>query len=167
MLTILRLSHRIKRDERVSTHCALVARAFGADKLIYYGQKDENLENSIKKVSKQWGGTFKIKYEKNWKKTIENFKGKKIHLTIYGESIKKKIKEIRKNKNILIIIGGKKVPGEIYNLADYNIAITNQPHSEIAALSIFLHEYFQGKEKTFKGKLKIIPQKKGKKIQKL
>lgn len=167
MITILRLGHRIKRDERVSTHCALVARAFGADKLIYSGQKDENLENSVKKVYKQWGGKFKIEHKRDWKKIIKKFKGTKIHLTVYGELIKKKIKEIRKNKNILVIIGGKKVPGEIYNLADYNIAITNQPHSEIAALSIFLHEYLQGKEKIFNGKLKIIPQKRGKKIQKL
>ena len=64
------------------------------------------------------------------------------------------------------MIGGEKVPGEVYGLADYNIAVTNQPHSEVAALAVFLHEYFSGKEldKKFRGRLKIVPQAAGKKI---
>ena len=78
------------------------------------------------------------------------------------------IEEIRKKtskKNVLIIVGGEKVPGEIYEEVDYNIAITNQPHSEVAALGIFLHEYFHGKYRKFKdAKNKIIPQKHGKKL---
>ncbi|MCK4952399.1 tRNA (cytidine(56)-2'-O)-methyltransferase, partial [Candidatus Bathyarchaeota archaeon] len=72
-----------------------------------------------------------------------------------------------KNKDVLIIIGSQKVPREIYQLVDYNIAIGNQPHSEVTALAIFLDRLFKGKElkKKFENaKLKIIPQKRGKKV---
>jgi tRNA (cytidine56-2'-O)-methyltransferase len=56
----------------------------------------------------------------------------------------------------------------VYNLADYNVAIGNQPHSEIAALAIFLDRVFTGKQ--FKrifadANLKILPTEKGKKLQ--
>ena len=66
-----------------------------------------------------------------------------------------------------MIVGSEKVPAEVYQLADYNIGITNQPHSEIAALSVFLHEYFKGKEfgkKFKKSQIKIVPQERGKKV---
>lgn len=164
---VLRLGHRIKRDERISTHCGLVARAFGANGIIYSGEKDEGLLNSIEKIVERFGGPFEVEYEKNWKKIIENWKGKTVHLTMYGLPIQEKIEEIKNCKeDLLVIIGGEKVPGEVYKLASWNIAVTNQPHSEVAALAIFLHELFEGKEfeKEFKGKVKIIPQEKGKKI---
>jgi len=33
--TVLRLGHRISRDKRTSTHIALVARAFGAEEVVF------------------------------------------------------------------------------------------------------------------------------------
>lgn len=167
---VLRLGHRIKRDERISTHCGLVARAFGANGIIYSGEKDEGLLDSIKKIVERFGGPFEVKYEKNWKKVIKAWKkrGEIIHLTVYGLPVQNVIEKIRNSpKDKLIIIGGAKVPGEIYNLANWNIAITSQPHSEVAALAIFLNKLFEGKEKKFKGKVKIIPQERGKKVLKL
>jgi len=166
MIAVLRLGHRKKRDARLSTHCGLVARALGADSMIYSGEIDNKLLDSVRKVSKNWGGKFHVSYAKNWRKTIAEFKGKRVHLTMYGLPIQSKIKEIRKNKTILVIIGAEKVPGWVYGAADYNIAVTNQPHSEVAALAIFLHEYFGGKElaKKFDGRLNIVPQERGKKI---
>jgi tRNA (cytidine56-2'-O)-methyltransferase len=59
------------------------------------------------------------------------------------------------------------VPGEVYQLSDWNISVTNQPHSEVAALSILLDRFFEGRElkKEFKNaRIKIVPQEKGKKI---
>jgi len=166
MISVLRLGHRRKRDARLSTHCGLVARALGADSIIYSGEKDNKLLDSVRKVSRNWGGKFHVSYAKNWRKTIEAFKGKKVHLTMYGLPIRSKIGEIRRNKSILVIIGGEKVPGWVYGAVDYNLAVTNQPHSEVAALAIFLHEYFSGKElaKRFDGRLTIVPQERGKKI---
>jgi len=167
MISVLRLSHRLGRDARISTHVGLVARAFGAREIVYSGDKDKKMMNSVKNVTKEWGGPFSVVYQKNWKKAIKKFKGIKVHLTMYGVPIQEKISEIRRKRNLLVIVGGEKVPGEIYQLVDYNIAITNQPHSEVSALAIFLHEYFQGKElkKKFKdAKLKIVPRENGKKV---
>ncbi len=170
MIIILRIGHRYQRDERVSTHCGLVSRALGASAIIYSGEKDDNLVESVRRVSERWGGKFSATYEESWKDVIRKYKKKKftvIHLTMYGLSVQKQISKIRKSKNILVIVGSEKVPPEVYQLADYNIAVTNQPHSEIAALSIFLHEYQKGKElnKSFsKAKIKITPAAKGKNV---
>ena len=165
---VLRLGHRIFRDQRTTSHCCLVSRVFGADKIYYSGQKDRKLEESVNQVTRDFGGPFGIEHIDNWKKHINNFsRGKIINLTVYGLPLQKKIKEIRKEKNLLIIIGGEKTPPEVYQLSDWNISITSQPHSEIAALSVFLHEYFKGEElnKKFKNPRKrIVPQERGKKI---
>lgn len=166
MLAVLRLGHRIRRDPRVTTHVALVARALGANKIILSGERDEKIIASVNKVCEKWGGKFKASYEKDWKKVMKKFKGVKAHLTMYGLPLNKEIRKLRKEKNILIIIGAEKVPREVYELADYNLAITNQPHSEIAALAVFLHEYFKGKEldKKFAGKTMVVPTSHGKKV---
>lgn len=163
-ILVLRLGHRKQRDKRVSTHCALVARAFGADGIVYTGEKDAQMENSVKKVVKKWGGQFFIKYERNWKNVLNRFKGIKIHLTMYGMPLQKKINEIKKiSGNKLVVIGSEKVPSEVYALADYNVAVTSQPHSEIAALAVFLHELGE-KKKFAKAKLRVLPQERGKKM---
>ena len=52
------------------------------------------------------------------------------------------------------------MPGEVYKLADYNIAVTSQPHSEVAALAITIHDLQKGEElkKVFGDyKLRIVP----------
>jgi tRNA (cytidine56-2'-O)-methyltransferase len=164
---VLRLGHRRVRDQRISSHCALVARTFGTNGMTYSGDKDENLEKSIKKVVENWGGPFEINYEKNWKKVIKNWKGKIVHLTMYGLSIQDVMSEIKNSKkDLLIIIGSQHVPGEVYHLSDWNVAVSNQPHSEVAALAVFLDRFFDGKQlkKDFENKkIKITPQEHGKK----
>lgn len=168
---VLRLGHRRVRDQRITSHCALVARVFGAQGITYSGDKDENLEKSIRKVVERWGGPFGINYEKNWKKIIKNWKGKTVHLTMYGLPIRDVLNGIKKcKKDLLVIIGSQHVPGEVYHLSDWNVAVTNQPHSEVAALAVFLDRFFEGKklEKEFENKkIKIIPQECGKKVLKV
>ena len=168
MIVVLRLGHRLKRDERLSTHVGLASRALGADKIIYTGEKDEKLLGSINDVSERFGGSFKATYESNWKKVMKEYKKRKyciVHLTMYGMPLKTRISKIRKSKKVLVVVGSEKVPGEVYHISDYNISITNQPHSEVAALSIFLNEISGKKEKKFsKTKLRIIPQERGKKV---
>jgi tRNA (cytidine56-2'-O)-methyltransferase len=163
MISVLRLNHR-KRDKRITTHCALTARAFGADEIVFTGEEDPQIIESVEKVVKKWGGKFKIKHSKNWKKEIKN-KKIKVHLTFYGEKLKDKIKELRRRK-VQIIIGGEKVPKEVYEKADYNISIGSQPHSEVAALAVFLYEYNDHKiPEIFKNwKIKITPSEESKKI---
>ena len=75
------------------------------------------------------------------------------------------ISEIRPHNKILVIVGAEKVPGDIYGLADYNVAVTGQPHSEISSLALFLDNLFLGKEFSceFPGaQISIIPSRMGK-----
>jgi tRNA (cytidine56-2'-O)-methyltransferase len=94
--------------------------------------------------------------------------GEIIHLTMYGLLLDGIITEIRKSiKDKMVIVGGAKVPKKIYDLVDWNVAITSQPHSEISSLAVFLHEIFQGKELSTKfhgAHIQISPQAKGKKV---
>jgi tRNA (cytidine56-2'-O)-methyltransferase len=171
-VNVLRLGHRYVRDDRVTMHVFLTARAFGAGKVIYSGQKDEKMEEGVKKVVKMWGGPFEVEYVSDWKQTIKKWEekgGEVVHLTVYGLPVQDVIHEIRDSKkDKMVVVGGAKVPRLVYELADWNVAVTSQPHSEISALSVFLHELFQGEElsKTFKdAKLLVISQSKGKKIE--
>jgi len=165
MITVLRIGHRISRDKRITTHVALVARAFGADKILI-DTKDKNIEKTISSTVKRFGGNFEISTGISKKNIINNWSGTIVHLTMYGDELEKSIKKIDKNKDILVIIGAEKVPAYIYEAADFNISVGNQPHSEVAALSIFLDRYTVGtwQNQKFNGKLEILPTNKGKKV---
>jgi tRNA (cytidine56-2'-O)-methyltransferase len=66
---------------------------------------------------------------------------------MYGENLDLSLVKLKQeNREILVVVGAEKVPGDIYNLADLNISIGNQPHSEIAALAVFLDRIYRGKE---------------------
>lgn len=170
-IAILRLSHRLLRDKRLSTHIALTARAFGATELYYTGSHDSSLEDSLDLIIQEWGGSFnlthidnELSFIKKWKKTG----GLIVHLTMFGIELEDRIKELQKNKDkdVLIIVGGPKVAGSIYQLSDYNIAIGHQPHSEVAALAVFLDHLTKGKarkQKQQSANIEIIPMEKGKK----
>ena len=53
MITVLRLGHRPGRDRRVTTHVALVARAFGADKVLV-STRDVALERTVRAVVRKF-----------------------------------------------------------------------------------------------------------------
>jgi tRNA (cytidine56-2'-O)-methyltransferase len=168
MIIILRLNHRIFRDKRITSHVALTARAFLADKLYYSGEKDSNFENSIAKVNKQFGSNFLVEYCKDPVKFVKENKSKFtiVHLTCYGLNVKNQIDKL-KNKDLLIIVGGEKVEPIYYKISDYNIAVTKQPISEVSALALFLHLLNNGKEleNNFKdAKLKILESENSKKV---
>ncbi len=165
-VTVLRLGHRRERDKRISTHVGLVARAFGASEIVYSGEEDARLLESVNSVALEWGGPFKAAYQKEWKRFMKNFQGIKVHLTMYGIPFQEKLPEIRSaGKDVLVVVGGEKVPPEAYHLADYNLAVTSQPHSEVAALAVFLYEYHEHREPVFKSPRKmIVPQERGKKV---
>jgi tRNA (cytidine56-2'-O)-methyltransferase len=174
-IIVLRWGHRPQRDQRLTTHVALTARVFGAHGFLLSDVEDKKIKNTIEKVIENWGGVFFFEMGKKWKKIVKEWKsegGTIVHLTAYGENIDcsdvlQRIKNTE--KNILIIVGSKKVPKDFFRdtVSDFNVAIGNQPHSECVSLAIFLDRYFEGKElvKGFENsKIKIIPQKRGKKI---
>ncbi len=171
-VAVLRIGHRLVRDDRTTTHAVLVSRAMGSE-VIYMTDVDDEIKKTLDKVNKRWGGEneFRLEIIDNWKKILKTWKengGIVVHLTMYGAPINQKIREIKElSQRILVIIGAEKVPKEVYFLADYNIAIGSQPHSEIAALAIFLDRIFEGNQfnKSFLDeKMKIIPSDKGKNV---
>ncbi len=142
-LAVLRLDHRIQRDHRMTTHVGLVARAFGAEVYAYTGDKDSSFEESLRDVIRRWGGNMSVEHVSSSTRFINAWKGITIHLTMYGEHHKKTVETIQNhlfNENILVVVGGAKVPPKIYELADFNTAVGLQPHSEISALGIFLND---------------------------
>lgn len=171
-VAVLRIGHRLVRDDRVTTHAALVSRAFGAER-IYMTGIDQSVKETVESVGKRWGGSFTVEIVDSWKQVARSWKengGKIAHLTMYGVNIDDAISKVRNEDDILVIIGAEKVPREAYDMADYNIAVGNQPHSEIAALAIFLDRLHEGRQlrKEFAGgRLRVVPAEKGKKVETL
>jgi len=171
-IRILRIGHRYVRDYRTLTHLCLVSRALGAE-VAYLEEIDDGLLEGIREVNDAWGGDFKVLKVASWKTAVSEAKKEGrivVHLTMYGMPLQERIQELRKGTRFLVAVGGPKVPREAYQLADYNIAVTSQPHSEIAALAILLHELQEGEElkKEFSPyKMKIVPSEKGKKVERV
>lgn len=148
----------------MTTHVCLTARALGADGVILADREDHALEATIGEVTRRFGGDFTIESGKPWRKTVRDWKekgGKIIHLTAYGLRLPDVIDEIgQSDGDLLVVVGSEKMPGEVFKLADWNVSITSQPMSEVAALAVFLDWHFQHREfdKDFaNAKVKIIP----------
>ena len=170
VIEVVRIGQRVVRDDRVTTHVALVSRAFGAQK-IFMTEVNPEIKDTLEKINKTWGGNFIVEFIDNWKLVIKNKKAegfKIIHLSMYGEKINDVQIQLRTEKKMLIVVGAEKVPREIYELADYNVSVGSQPHSEISALAILLDRIQNGEqfEKVFPdAKRKIIPTKNGKNVE--
>jgi tRNA (cytidine56-2'-O)-methyltransferase len=166
-VSVLRLGHRPFRDKRVTTHVGLAARAFGADGM-YLAADDPGLAGTLRDVAARWGGSFFIEDGVSWKKCIRDWKekgGTVVHLTMYGLPMLEVMGEIRARDEILVVVGAEKVPGEIYGLADFNVAVTSQPHSEVSGIAVFLDHLFGGSEldRTYPdAELQIEPSRRGK-----
>ncbi len=149
-VNVLRLDHRLKRDTRISTHVCLTARAFGASKIYLAGEKDNKLMDNVRDIVSRWGGDFEIEYTAGYMGVINKWKdngGKVVHLTMYGSQAHETVGEIRGDgSDILIIVGGSKVPGKVYKAADWNVSVTTQPHSEVSSLAVFQHLLMDGAE---------------------
>lgn len=168
-IRVLRVGQRYFRDERTLTHLCLVSRALGAES-IYLEDAEKDVTGTLEEVNSTWGGEFKAVLGTPWRRVIQDAKkeGRNvIHLTMYGEPLQEVVSKLRVLEKILLVVGGPKVPGRVYHEADYNVAVTSQPHSEIAALAIALHEIQGGEElkRTFqKSRLRILPSARGKRV---
>ena len=170
VIEVVRIGQRVVRDDRVTTHVALVSRGFGAER-IYMTEVNPEIKETIEKINNTWGGDFQVEFIEKWKTIVKKKKDegfKIVHLSMYGESINDAEERIGNEEKLLIVVGAEKVPREIYELADYNVGVGSQPHSEISALAILLDRIQKGKqfEKEFpNAKRKIIPTKNGKNVQ--
>ena len=168
-IQVLRVGQRFYRDDRTFTHLALVSRALGAE-CIYLEDAERDLERTVSEVNATWGGEFRVVLEEPWKKVMKAAKAEgrtMVHLTMYGLPLQDVAGELAKKEKLLLIVGGPKVPGKVYHDSDYNVAVTSQPHSEIAALAIVMDVVQGGEElkRSFgKSKLRILPSSKGKRV---
>lgn len=168
-IEVLRIGQRLVRDDRVTTHVALVSRAFGASR-IYMNEVNPEIRDTIGRINATWGGDFEIVMVDEWKKVLrerirEGFAA--VHLTMYGEPVRAVSKRIAGEGRILIVVGAEKVPREVYDLSKYNVAVASQPHSEIGALAVLLDRVQEGRQfdKEFKNAQKtIVPAGRGKDV---
>ena len=152
-LDVLRLGYRRGRDPRITTHLALVARAMGADGFLLAGDEDKEMFDNLNSVSDRFGGNLETEHVSGMghlKHHVANG-GVAVHLTMYGEPFRKAIPKIRRDRPVLIVVGGAKVPGDVFKICQHNVAVGNQPHSEVAALALFMDAWFgeSGSERNF------------------
>ncbi len=145
-VVVLRLGHRPERDQRVTTHVGLAARAFGAKGMLLAAE-DAGVVQTLRDVVERWGGDFTVRDGVSWRQCIREWKesgGTVVHLTMYGLRLSDVVGDLRVRGRILLVAGAEKVPGEVYGLADYNISVSTQPHSEVSGVAVFLDRLFLG-----------------------
>ncbi len=167
-ITVLRLSHRAGRDPRMSTHLGLTSRVYGAKQFLLAGDKDSAVIESLEDVKTRFGGEMEARHEGSPLGFLRNFiadGGIAVHLTMYGLPYQKVIPDIPTDKPIVIVVGGAKVGREYYEMCHHNVAVGNQPHSEVAALAGFLERLNNGvssPDDFTGGKMEIHPTERGK-----
>lgn len=173
---VLRLGYRKGRDPRITTHLALVSRALGATNFMLAGDEDADLFENIASVNDRFGGGMTCEHvdgAMGWLKRFtqhdagDGEPGVAVHLTMYGEPYREVIPRIRRDRPLVVVVGGAKVPSDVFQYAQYNVAVGNQPHSEVAALALFMEGWFGegGSERHFPdAKLVIEPSARGKSV---
>ena len=153
-VVVLRYGHRPGRDDRMTTHVGLTARALGADRVVVPDNAGQSAE-TVRDITDRFGGPFAVECREDQNAIVRTFDGVVVHLTMYGERIQDVEGAVREAvglgdntapRDLLIVVGGEKVPWELYERADFNVGVTNQPHSEVAGLAVFLDRLFAGAE---------------------
>ncbi|MFC6988517.1 tRNA (cytidine(56)-2'-O)-methyltransferase [Haloplanus sp. GCM10025708] len=169
-VTVLRLGHRPGRDDRMTTHIGLTARALGADRVVLVGETDGPAE-TVESVVDRFGGPFDVEVRESYRPLLRGWEGGVVHLTMYGErvqDVESAVRERHRTDPILVVVGAEKVPFEVYDHAGWNVGVTNQPHSEVAALAVFLDRLFEGREldREWEGaKRRVVPEAAGKRVE--
>ena len=147
----------------------LTARAFGADEIVLAGDRDPSPLETWDSVTERFGGNFESRYEESplsWLRSTSKFGEVTIvHLTMYGEPWRDATPSIPTDKPVVVVVGGTKVPSEVFHLSDFNISVGNQPHSEVAALAVFLDSWLgplDSKSKFEGAQIKVLPSASGK-----
>ncbi|USZ67909.1 tRNA (cytidine(56)-2'-O)-methyltransferase [Halorussus salilacus] len=169
-VAVLRLGHRPGRDERMTTHVGLTARALGADRAILAGDASKSVE-TVEDITDRFGGPFAVELTDSPRQVLREWDGRVVHLTMYGERVQDVEGEIRESRAdgepILAVVGSQKVSFDVYEAADWNVGVTNQPHSEVAGLAVFLDRLFEGREleREWEGAShRVIPEETGKTV---
>jgi tRNA (cytidine56-2'-O)-methyltransferase len=168
-IVLLRLGHRPERDKRITTHVGLTARLLGAEGMLL-ASDDPGIVQTLEDVVQRWGGDFYVKNNVNFKQEIREWKasgGKVCHLSMYGVNLPEVTSELKKCEKLMLVVGAEKVPPEVYQYADWNVAVGSQPHSEVAAVAITMDRIAESEplEREFpNAELKIVPSERGKQV---
>ncbi len=168
-VVVVRYGHRPGRDDRMTTHVGLTARALGADRVIVPDNAGQSVE-TVRDITERFGGPFEIEQSDSLGAQIRNWEGTVVHLTMYGlpvQDVEDNVRTALEEEPLLVVVGGEKVPFELYEHADYNVGVTNQPHSEVAGLAVFLDRLFEGSEldqRWAEAEHRVIPKATGKKV---
>ncbi|MFB6353717.1 MAG: tRNA (cytidine(56)-2'-O)-methyltransferase [Halobacteriales archaeon] len=167
---VVRLGHRPGRDERMTTHVGLTARAFGADRVVL-PEAAGHARETVADVTARFGGPFAVEARSDPADLLEAWDGPVVHLTMYGEPVQDRVdavRDARADAALLVVVGAGKVPFDVYERADWNLAVTNQPHSEVAALAVFLDRLFGGREldRDWRdARRRVVPREAGKRVE--
>ncbi len=146
----------------------LTSRALGASEITFTGKKDSRLLRYVNGLNSKWGGTFRVQFAKNYREALKSSaKYAKVYLTRYGIPLQEKRYSIRTYKNIVLIVTLNDEINAVQELSDFNISVSSQPHCSAAAIAIFLHEFFNGRELAIhfeNAKFKVVPKERGTEI---
>jgi tRNA (cytidine56-2'-O)-methyltransferase len=162
---LLRVGHRAGRDPRLSTHVALVARAFGAARM-HLHPPDPHVQESLARVRERWGGDFEVVPAPSWAAVVRSARGPVVHLTMYGQPLARLLPRLRRERELLLVVGGAKVPPRLYGAATFNVSVGSQPHSEVAAVAVVLAELLglPGARPFPGARQRIVPSARGKSV---
>jgi tRNA (cytidine56-2'-O)-methyltransferase len=169
-VVVCRLGHRPGRDDRMTTHVGLTARALGADRVVFPTDASGSAD-TIRDITDRFGGPFEVEVGSPIS-VVRDWDGPVAHLTMYGEPVRDVVGEVRESREtdpLLVVVGAEKVPFEVYDRADWNVGVTNQPHSEVAGLGVFLDRLFEGREldrEWADADRVVVPQESGKRVEK-
>jgi tRNA (cytidine56-2'-O)-methyltransferase len=127
---------------------------------------DPDLAHRVAAVVDRWGGTFEVLPAPEWRATVKEYDGTVVHLTMYGLPLERVLPRLTGARRILLVVGGAKVPPEIYRMARYNVAVGHQPHSEVAALAVTLERLLglPGPRALRGARQRLVPRARGKKV---
>jgi len=163
---LLRVGHRPGRDPRLTTHLALVARAFGARRM-HLHPPDPRVSDSLAGVRERWGGSFEVVPAPNWRTVVRDAPGAVVHLTMYGQPLARLLPRLAEERDLLLVVGGAKVPAALYREATHNVSVGSQPHSEVAAVAVILERLLglPGTRPFAGARQRIVPQARGKRVE--
>ncbi len=126
----------------------LSARAFGASGITFAAQREnKRIVGLNKRIMKRWGGEFKVGFSRSIAETFKDRRNYKIvYLTQFGEPLNKVAHTLKAYRNLLVVVSSKESIKSIIDRADFKVSISRQPNSATAALSVFLHVFFEGRE---------------------
>jgi tRNA (cytidine56-2'-O)-methyltransferase len=133
---------------------------------MYLEPPDTDLARRVGEVSRSWGGDFGVIGLDNWRPLVRSSDVLVVHLTMYGLPLERVLPRLRRAPRVLLVVGGAKVPPDLYRLSDVNVAVGHQPHSEVAAVALLLDRLL-GPPRSGRwpgARRSVVPRARGKKI---